>query len=126
MAENALNVEMRSGVGKGVARKLRAAGRIPGVCYGSEATPTPISVDPKALRKLLMESDAGMNTLIDVKMPGGGLNVVSHLESDPNFDGRLVLMTGALATDPQVQVGPDVVRIQKPFRFEDLLPVVEG
>ena len=34
MAENQIAVELREGVGKGTARKLRAAGRIPGVFYG--------------------------------------------------------------------------------------------
>lgn len=64
--------------------------------------------------------------LVDARMPGGGLNVIARLEGDPDFAGRVVLMTGALATDPMIQVGPDVIRVQKPFRFNELLLVVEG
>jgi large subunit ribosomal protein L25 len=88
VAENALNVETRQGVGKGVARKLRAAGRIPGVCYAKGEPSVPISLDPRALRRLLEQSEAGMNTLIDLSVEGGGA-----------FDGRMVLVR-ELQKDP--------------------------
>lgn len=81
MAENALTVETRQGFGKGVARKLRAAGRIPGVCYGKGEPSVPVSLDPRALRRLLERSEAGMNTLINLAVEGGGA-----------FDGRMVLV----------------------------------
>ena len=88
MAENALNVETRQGVGKGVARKLRATGRIPGVCYGKGEPSVPISLDPRALRRLLERSETGMNTLINLAVEGGGA-----------FDGRMV-MVRELQRDP--------------------------
>lgn len=81
MAENALVVSLRRSAGKGVARKLRAAGRIPGVCYGTGGKATAIELDPGALQRLLAGSDAGMNTLIDLRIEGGG-----------EFDGRPVLI----------------------------------
>ena len=73
----------------------------------------------------LLESHRFDAALIDDRMPGGGTSVVAHLERDPNFDGLIVLMSGALATDPLLQVGPEVVRLQKPFRFLELVPLVE-
>jgi len=88
VAENALNVETRQGVGKGVARKLRAAGRIPGVCYGKGEPSVSISLDPRALRRLLERSEAGMNTLINLAVEGGGA-----------FDGKMVLIR-ELQKDP--------------------------
>ena len=88
MAENALNVETRQGAGKGVARKLRAAGRIPGVCYGKGEPSVSISLDPHALRRLLERSEAGMNTLINLAVEGGGA-----------FDGKMVLIR-ELQKDP--------------------------
>lgn len=66
MAENALAAEQRDQTGKGVARKLRAAGRIPAVLYGQGMDPTSLSVDPRALNDLLHASGAGGNTLIDL------------------------------------------------------------
>lgn len=87
MSDTTLTVENREGTGKGVARKLRAAGRIPGNCYGKQATQN-ISVDPKALSRLIKQSASGLNTLIDLKVEGGG-----------GFDGSKVLLK-ELQSDP--------------------------
>jgi large subunit ribosomal protein L25 len=70
VAENVLSAEARDGVGKGVNRKLRAAGRIPGVIYGKRRDPQAIHLDPSALEKLLRGSGAGLNTLIDLSVGG--------------------------------------------------------
>ena len=51
MGEFALGVELREEHGKGVARKLRAAGRIPAVCYRRNAEPISVSLDPKRARR---------------------------------------------------------------------------
>ena len=88
MGEFALGVELREEHGKGVARKLRAAGRIPAVCYRRNAEPVPVSLDPKELDRLLRNASSGINTLIDLKVTGGG-----------DFDGRQVLVK-ELQRDP--------------------------
>lgn len=88
MAENALHVKMRETAGKGTARKLRAAGRIPGVCYGRSIDPMAVHLDPRALEQLLARGDAGMNTLFDLKVEGGG-----------DYDGKPVLVKD-LQRDP--------------------------
>lgn len=92
MAENALEIQLRDGTGKGVARKLRAAGRIPGVCYGKGEKGVAIHVDPVALRWLLEHGEAGMNTLIQLQGDGaiGGKTVlVRELQRDPVRGGYL-------------------------------------
>jgi large subunit ribosomal protein L25 len=81
VAENELVVEVREGAGKGVARKLRAAGRIPGVCYGRTLPSVSISLDPRTLKQLLAASTAGMNTLFQLRIAGVG-----------DFDGKPVLV----------------------------------
>jgi large subunit ribosomal protein L25 len=81
VGEFGIGVEIREGRGKGVARKLRAAGRIPGVCYRRNAEPVAISLDPKELDALLRKASSGINTLIDLNVAGGG-----------DFDGRQVLV----------------------------------
>jgi large subunit ribosomal protein L25 len=68
VAENSLSAESREGVGKGVTRKLRAAGRIPGVVYGKKREAESIHLDPHALENLLKKS--GINTLIDLSVGG--------------------------------------------------------
>lgn len=66
MAKAELNVEIRENTGKGVARKLRAAGKIPAVVYGKEMDPTCIAVEPKALEEAV-NTEAGWNTLLTLK-----------------------------------------------------------
>jgi len=66
MAQAVLNVELRESTGKGVARKLRAAGRLPAVVYGRGMEPCPISLDAKDLEKAI-SSEAGWNTLLTLK-----------------------------------------------------------
>jgi len=88
VAENALQVQVRDASGKGVARKLRAAGRIPGVVYGRSQAAVRISLDPKLLRRVLTRSEAGLNTLFELDVEGGGALqgtpvLVRDLQRDP-------------------------------------------
>lgn len=85
MSDFQLDVQAREGRGKGVARKLRATGRIPGVCYGRDFEPLHISLDSRTLERLLHTSDAGMNTLIDLRGQGvdGKTVMVKELQRDP-------------------------------------------
>ena len=88
MAENAIEIQLREGAGKGVARKLRAAGRIPGVVYGRAQASVAVSLDPKALRQALARGDAGQNTLLELRVEGGGALhgkpvLVRDLQRDP-------------------------------------------
>lgn len=88
MSDFGLEVEPRGARGKGAARKLRAIGRIPGVCYRPGVESAPISLDSRALDLQLRASSAGMNTLFNLKVHGGG-----------NFDGSQVLVK-ELQRDP--------------------------
>ena len=63
--EEKLTAEPRAGAGKGVARKMRAAGRVPAVVYGHGAAPVHVSVDAKDLYHVL-HTAAGANVLIDL------------------------------------------------------------
>jgi large subunit ribosomal protein L25 len=86
VAEYELNVELRQNAGKGVARKLRAAGRIPGVCYGAGAKTLHIQLDPAALERALRASSAGINTLFGLQGAGelrGKSVLVKELQRDP-------------------------------------------
>src|SRR6266853_4900723 len=70
--EAILEATARDTLGKNEARRTRRAGRVPGVLYGGENnTATPISVEPKALLKIL-HSESGANTLISLKLAGAG------------------------------------------------------
>lgn len=47
MAEIRVKARMRKESGKGAARRLRAAGRVPGIVYGKGTEPVPIELDAK-------------------------------------------------------------------------------
>ena len=112
MAENSLGVEIREATGKGVARKLRAIGRIPGVCYGQKETQA-ISLDPRELDRLIRASSSGMNTLIDLKVCGGG-----------SFDGKKVLLK-EMQRDPvsNAPLHADFFALDMGHRIEIAVPV---
>lgn len=65
--EVTLKAEARAGTGKGVARKLRAAGKIPGTVYGHGIDPISVAVDRRLLAAALA-TEAGHNVLIDLEV----------------------------------------------------------
>ena len=78
MAQAELNVEIRENTGKGVARQLRMAGKVPAVVYGKGMEPTPIIVEPKALEQAIA-TDSGWNTLLTLK-------------GAPEIEGKVVVL----------------------------------
>lgn len=66
MQTQTLSAARREGHGKGVARKLRAAARIPGVVYGKGVNPEAVSLDRKAFESLMKHG--GHHGLIDLTL----------------------------------------------------------
>jgi large subunit ribosomal protein L25 len=67
VAEVALQAEVRAERGKGHARRLRAAGKVPGTLYGRGIDAVAVKVDARELVHTL-STDAGANVLIDLKV----------------------------------------------------------
>lgn len=67
--EQKLVAEKRDDAGKGVARKLRAAGRVPAVLYGHGMDPISLSIDSRELFHLF-HTGAGTNVLVDLVVDG--------------------------------------------------------
>lgn len=84
MAELSINVEVRTASGKGVARKLRQSGRIPGVFYYAGADSISLSVDKVDLIHLLNAPQA----LVQLKLSDGKdeLAVIKDYTTDPIRD----------------------------------------
>src|SRR5262249_50921437 len=86
--EAVLDAVVRDTFGKNEARRTRREGRVPAVLYGGAADgnggATPIAVEPKALLRIL-HSESGANTLISLKIPGGGEAkvLVKEYQQDP-------------------------------------------
>jgi large subunit ribosomal protein L25 len=56
---------------KNAARRVRVAGKIPAVLYGSGHDPVAIEVDPKQISRILF-SETGHNTIFDVEIGSAG------------------------------------------------------
>ncbi len=64
-----LPAQKREGTGKGVARKLRAAGRLPAVLYGRELDPIHLSLDTKEAEQLFYSISVD-NTIVELAVEG--------------------------------------------------------
>ncbi len=69
MATASLSASARTDTGKGVARTLRAAGRVPAVIYGHARAPMGLSLDARELGKLLGRI-AAEATVIELSIDG--------------------------------------------------------
>ena len=81
---SSIAVEVRESAGKGVARKLRAAGRIPAVLYGQGKDPVALVLEPQVLESLLQSE--GHNALFDLEGAGsvaGRTVLVKALQRHP-------------------------------------------
>ncbi len=86
MAEVTLEVENRDEAGKGVARKLRAQGKIPAVVYGGHRDPAKIVVDRKAVSELIQKSEHGVRSIFLLKMSGSDQQrhaMIKDIQIDP-------------------------------------------
>jgi large subunit ribosomal protein L25 len=82
-----LTAEIREGVGKEKAKKLRAKGLIPAIFYGPKSQTISLVIDSKELSKTL-QTEAGENVLIDLDIRKG------------NQSDRKVVMLKDIQIDP--------------------------
>ena len=64
-----LSAEPRSRSGKGASREVRRLGRIPGIIYGGDQEPVPISLEARELSRVLAKPGF-FATLVDVNVEG--------------------------------------------------------
>jgi large subunit ribosomal protein L25 len=78
-----LNGTRRDSIGKGGARKARAAGRIPGVIYGHGETPMAVSIDGREF-STVMRAHKGGNAIVNLKVENGEYTaLVRDAQIDP-------------------------------------------
>jgi len=83
MATVSLQADQRDALGKGAARKIRAAGRIPAVLYRAGQQPVHISLAPNEL-ELSFQRTGNRNTLVDIGVGGGShLCIVREVQRHP-------------------------------------------
>ncbi len=91
MQRPVLTAEIREGIGKEKAKKLRLKGLIPAIFYGPRSQTIPLVIDSKELGKAL-QTEAGENVLIDLDIRKG-----------PQSD-RKVVMLKDIQVDPLQRV----------------------
>ena len=109
--EAVLEAQARDTFGKNEARRTRRGGQVPGVLYGGGGKEAmPIAVAPKALLKIL-HSESGQNTLIALKLAGGGDSrvLVKDFQLDPITHEVLHVDLVRIAMDKLLQVTIPIV-----------------
>src|SRR3989442_5835461 len=113
MAEVTLEVSRREKSGKEIAKKLRAAGKVPAVVYGGHKEPVAIEVDRKAVSELVQKSDHGVRSIFILKMSGTDQQrhaMIKDIQIDPisrkmtHIDFVRVLMDEVIRTTVPVHV----------------------
>ena len=82
-----LKATARPKSGKGAARAERRAGRVPGVIYGNNQPPTPISVEDRELRQRIL-AGRFLTTIYDIDLEGKKHRVIPrdfHLDPVRDF-----------------------------------------
>jgi len=80
MADNLLDADVRTSFGKGAARKLRAAGKIPAVIYGHGSEPVHVALPAHETTLIARRS----NALLNLKMPEDQqLVLIKDIQRDP-------------------------------------------
>ena len=99
--------------GKNEARRLRAAGRVPGVVYGAKKETIAVSLDPKQISRIL-QSESGHNTIFDLQVGGEKAKVmIVDWQYEPMYGKLLHIDLKRIAMDERIRVS---VPIQPPRR----------
>jgi large subunit ribosomal protein L25 len=100
-----VEAEARETFGKNAARRLRHLGRIPAVVYGGGGPSIPLTVDPKAILRLL-HSEAGHNTIFALQISGKAPArvMLRDWQWDPLRGGLLHVDMVRIARDEKLRV----------------------
>ena len=100
-----LTVMPRDAKGKQAAKRLRRAGRIPAVLYGG-APPQAVSVDPKAVLKMIHGRE-GSTQLLNLKFDGDGgarMAIIRDMQFDPVSEDLLHVDLQEVRADRTINV----------------------
>jgi large subunit ribosomal protein L25 len=104
MAVIALRGERRDGLGKGGARKARAAGHIPGVVYGHGDTPMAVQVASREF-EIAMRKHEGGNAIVNLAVNGGEVTaLIRAVQYDPITHNVLHLDFQHISLTEEVEV----------------------
>ena len=109
MAEITLKATTGRELGSGPSKRIRVEGKVPGVVYGLDADPIPVTVEWKPLREALT-TEAGLNALIDLEVDGEvALTVVKELQRHPIRGNVLHIDFLRVSADAEITVEVPIV-----------------
>ena len=114
--ENVINVQVREGAGKGIARKTRALNRVPGICYGNHLeSPITISIDKLELGKVIRNSTSTslLKLKSDQKSVDGQMVLIKSRQKNPITDEIIHVDFMAVKMDEKIKVRVPVILIGK-------------
>jgi len=127
-----LEVELRPEDGKGKLRKVREAGRVPGVVYGGYKPNLNVQFDRKPLEHIISHSGRGMNTLFEIRLKSDkGLEtdtvMARELQRDPVYrrlrhaDFYRISMSERITTEVHLAMGGEPVGVKEGGRLQPFL-----
>ena len=130
MQRTDFHVEPRTKTGKGAARSLRRAGRIPGVLYGGDDPPQPIDLDGRELWQMLHDAK-GEHMLINLYLGEGAkdgtLTLLKEMQHNPlngdveHVDFQRVSADRAIYTTMPIRVVGSSIGVREGGILERLL-----
>ncbi len=115
MAQMVIEAEPRKAGNKNDARRLRRAGCVPGVLYGAGDPGVPLALNPKQLQAVL-ESQAGHNTILDVKVKDGETTraMIVDWQYEPVHGALLHVDLQRITMDRRLRVTVPVLALGEP------------
>ncbi len=85
MTDYVLEAELREDLGKAHTRRLRRAGKLPGIIYGGDKPDLPITLNYNEVAKIMLRDEAFYTSMLEIKVKGKrGKNTV--LLKDTQWD----------------------------------------
>jgi large subunit ribosomal protein L25 len=125
MAVIPLSGQRRDRIGKGGARKTRAAGFIPGVLYGHGQEPVPLTVGTRDFQLALRDHEGG-NAIVNLALNGGEYTaLIRAVQYDPVTHDILHLDFQHISLTEEVEVEVSVHLVGVPVGVKDGGGIVE-
>ena len=114
-----LSASRRETLGKGGARKARAAGQIPGVLYGHGETPVAVAVQAREF-DVAMRAHKGGNPIVNLAVGGSEYTaLIRDVQYDPLSRGILHLDFQHISLTEQIEVKVPIKLVGLPIGVKD-------
>jgi len=121
-----LTISRREGIGKGNARRLRRAGKVPAILYGG-ASPINVSVIPRDIYRII-HGHEGSTQLLKVSFADSGesrMVIIRDIQYDPVSEDLVHVDLQEVAMDRPIQVSVAVHHVGEAVGVKDTFGILE-